>query len=59
MSESERTKELPFIRLYKCPKCSEIFSLDSRFVKSTIVRGYPDDDKDVAKCPECGYVGLL
>lgn len=48
-----------FIRLYKCPNCSEIFSLDDRFVKSTILRGYPDEDKDVAKCPECDYLGLL
>lgn len=48
-----------FIRLYKCPKCSEIFSLNNRFVKSTIVRGYPDIGDDVANCPECGYRGLL
>jgi DNA-directed RNA polymerase subunit RPC12/RpoP len=49
----------PFIRLYKCPKCSNIFSLDERFIKSTIIRGYPDKDKDVAKCSDCGYMGLI
>lgn len=50
---------MAFIRLYKCPICSEIFSLNDRFVKSTILRGYPTEDNDVAKCPEYGYQGLL
>lgn len=59
MSESEKIKEMPFIRLYKCPKCSEIFSLTNGRVKSTIVRGYPDEDSDIAKCPECGHMGVL
>lgn len=60
MSELKNDEKIrSFIPLYRCPKCYEIFSRNNGYFKSSIVRGYPNEDSDIGKCPECGYMGLL
>jgi hypothetical protein len=52
----------PFIKLYKCSECSEIFSQNDEFVKNsvkTVPLAFLAYEITVAKCPECGHWGSL
>jgi|WetSurMetagenome_2_1015567.scaffolds.fasta_scaffold74239_3 hypothetical protein len=55
------TKIKRFKVLYHCPICSEIFSLDDKWVKDTmtIIPGHSDPPMVVVRCPECKFWGSI
>lgn len=52
----------PFIKMYKCPTCSEIFYSDDKHVKNNIKiieLAFLSATMTITRCPECGQIGSL